>query len=81
LKIIYWNLMIHVENSRHDIAGMFLACFSQPSGAEIRNRRLTVSHWHGVGEMIRAIRQHFARRGLIDLGLLDFRHGGVVCFD
>jgi hypothetical protein len=31
--------------------------------------------------MNRAIRQHFARRGLIDLGLLNFGDGGVVCFD
>jgi hypothetical protein len=60
---------------------MFLAFFSQSSGAEICNHRLAVSHRHGVGKMNRAIRQHFARRGLIDLGLLNFGDGGVVCFD
>jgi hypothetical protein len=31
--------------------------------------------------MNRAIRQHFARRGLIDLGSLDFGHGSIVYFD
>jgi hypothetical protein len=60
---------------------MFLAFFSPPSGAEICNHRLAVSHRHAVREMNRAIRQHFARRGLVKLGLLDFGNGSIVCFD